>query len=190
MVISLLGYRYYLQSQIDAKKAQLAEWESKLGALPLEDFRKLSNRLKVTNKIIKDHPSVNVVFRILEDSVEDKITYKQFDLSSNQATGGFELKLGAIATSYHAVINQVNTLKQKPYTTYIPSVVVDNVHPNDSGYITFSLKMPIIIRGILPEGVNLLKEGEMDAQTTNLSSSTNQTQGQPVNIIGGLPQNP
>lgn len=155
IAVGLFGYQYYLSSQIDTKKALLADYESRLGTLPLEDMRKLSNRIKIINQLVKEHPSANVAFRIVEDSIENQITYQRFELRYNTQTKGYALQLGGTAPDYKSIAQQVDTLKRKPYTTYIQDIVVEGLQLNERGNIGFTLKMPIMIAGLLPEGINL-----------------------------------
>lgn len=163
----LFAYKYYLSSQIEGKKATLASYESRLATLPLEDMRKLSNRIKVVNQLIKEHPSVNVAFRIVEDSVENQVIYKSFELRYNEQTKSYALQLGGTAPDYKSVAQQMDTFKRKPYTTYVPSVTVEGLQPDESGRVAFTLKMPISIAGLLPEGLNL-----SDGAAARAASST------------------
>jgi hypothetical protein len=155
IAIGLFGYSYYLSSEVDGKKAKLDSYESQLGGLPLQDMRNLSNRIKVLNQLVKTHPSVNVAFRIVEDSVENQVTYSKFDLSYSETTKGYSLALGGMAPDYKGVAQQIDTLKRKPYTTYIPSVTVEGLSPDSTGKIAFSVRMPVMVVGLLPEDVNL-----------------------------------
>lgn len=151
----LFAYMYYLSSQVEGKKATLASYEAQLATLPLEDMRKLSNRIKIINNLVQEHPSANVAFRIVEDSVENQVVYKRFELRYNDQAKSYALQLGGVAPDYRSVAQQVDTFKRKPYTTYIPTVSVEGLQPDDTGKIGFTLKMPIIITGLLPESINL-----------------------------------
>jgi hypothetical protein len=165
--VGMFGYSYYLSSQIEGKKAKLASYEAQLGSLPLEDMRKLSNRIKLLNQLVKQHPSVNVALRIVEDSVENQVTYNKFDLGYNDPTKSYTLSLSGIAPDYKGVAQQIDTFSRKPYTTYIQKVSVEGLSPDQNGDISFSTKMAIMVIGLLPEDVNL-SEGaaERMASTT------------------------
>lgn len=165
--VALYAYTYYLSSQIETKKATLSSYESRLATLPLEDMRKLSNRIKIINQLVKEHPSANVAFKIIEDSIENQVTYKQFELRYAEQAKSFSLLLRGVAPGYRGVAQQIDTLKRKPYTTYISNVVVEALRPDEAGKIAFTLKMPIAIAGLLPEGVNL-----SDGASDRIASST------------------
>lgn len=165
--IGLFGYSSYLSTQIESKKAALASYESRLGTLPLEDMRKMSNRIKLINQLVKEHPSANVAFRIIEDSVENPVTYDRLDLHYSETTKSYQLQLGGVSPNYKTIAQQIDTLNRKPYTTYIQNIVVDGLHPDDTGKVGFTLRMKIAIEGLLPEGLNL-SEGAAE----RLASST------------------
>ncbi|MEZ0208849.1 MAG: hypothetical protein ACAH17_01575 [Candidatus Paceibacterota bacterium] len=181
--IGMFGYSYYLGSQVEGKKAKLASYETQLAGLPLEDMRKLSNRIKILNQLVKTHPSANVAFRIVEDSVENQVTYNKFDLNYSESAKGYTLVLSGVAPDYKGVAQQIDTFKRKPYTTYISGVTVEGLSPDKVGKISFNVKMPIAVLGLLPEDVNL-SEGAAERvasstpetdQTTSSSTQTSAT---------------
>jgi hypothetical protein len=149
------GYLYYLNTQIDDKKAKLASYEKDLGGLPLENMRSMSNRLKVINQLVKQHPSVNVAFKLIEDSIENPITYNKFDLRYSPTTRSYELALGGVAPDYKSVVQQIDTLKREPYSNYINKVDFNGINLDEKGYVNFSLQMAVGIIGLLPDQVNL-----------------------------------
>ncbi len=165
VAIVLFGYKYYLSNQIDAKKAQLATYEEQLGSLPFNDIRKVSNRFKLITQLIQTHPSVNVALRILEESVENSVTYTRFDLHYAEANKGYELGLSALATNYHAVIQQMDTLRSKPFSNYISNPIISNLHPDQTGAVGFNVVMPIVVIGILPESLVLNTARDTAVQT-------------------------
>lgn len=193
VAIILFVYQQYLTSQFNSKKSQLVADEAKLGALPLTDMRKLSNRMKAVNQLVKDHASVRVAFRIIEDSIENPVTYKNFDLHFSESTRLYQLNLGAVARDYHSIVQQIETLKDKDYTKYLPSVTLEGLHPDDTGLVAFNLKMPIVITGILPEEVlpvstdNTIEEltatsGPVIIYSSSTSTKTS-TSSPPLNVI-------
>lgn len=154
----MFGYSYYLSSQIDAKKEKLTQIDDGVGAVlssdMLPEMRDLSSRIKIVNQLITQHPSVNVAFKIIEDSVENQVTYKNFSLN-NAGGKGYTLSLSGVAPDYKTVVQQLETLKRKPYTAYISGVKVTNLSPDDVGRINFSLSMNVSISGLSPESLNL-----------------------------------
>lgn len=182
--IGMFGYLYYLSSQVDAKKAKLASYESQLGGLPLEDMRKLSNRIKILNQLVKTHPSVNVAFRIIEDSVENQVTYNKFDLGYNETSKSYLLSLSGTAPNYKGIAQQIDTFNRKPYTTYISNVTVEGLNPTPEGRIAFTAKMPIMVVGLLPEDLNL-SEGAAERVASSTLPDSIETSTIPQNTTTG-----
>ncbi|MDB5260620.1 MAG: hypothetical protein JWN37_851 [Candidatus Nomurabacteria bacterium] len=149
--IALFGYHWYLGSQITSKQQLINDYEAKLGGLPLEDMRALSNRIKYINVLVKNHPSENAAFRLLEESVENPVTYSRFDLRYDDAKKTYLLALTATAPDYKTIVQQMETLKNKPYSSYISDLAIAGLHPDDTGKVGFDLKMNIAISGVLPE---------------------------------------
>lgn len=176
--VGLFGYQYFLIHQIDKKKVDLVLKEKELETLPLDDMRKLSNRIKGINKLIKDHVSVRVAFRIIEDSVKNSITYKTFDLNFDETENKYQLNLIGVADNYHALIQQMDILNSKTYAKYIPSITIESVQLNDTGGVDFKLKIPMVVTGILPEEVVLSSDKVSEGTSSvaiGFSSDANQS---------------
>lgn len=162
LTVGLFAYKYYLTSQVEAKKSILSQYEAQLTGIPLEEMRKVSNRMKVVNQLVKEHPSVNVAFLILEASIEHMLTLNTFDMHYSETSKSYQLNVGGIAPDYKAIAQQMDTYARKPYSTYVSKVTVDNLYPNDSGQVLASFIMPVSIMGLVPETFSLI-DGAADA---------------------------
>ena len=140
---------------------------------------KLSNRIKFISQLINTHPSINSSFRILEDSVENPVTYNRFDFHYEESKKTYVLQLGASAPDYRSVVQQMDTFKNSPWNKYISGVTIDGLHPDDTGKVTFSLKLPIMIIGIMPEDLVLT------ATTTALTSDISEPTPAPSTTLNG-----
>lgn len=155
-VVILLGYKFFLSSQIESKKAELNAYEARLAGYPVEEMRKLSSRMKVVNQLIREHPSVQVAFLIIEASVENMVTFTKFDLRYSESARSYQLVLSGTAPNYKSVAQQLDALRTKPYSTYIPKFTLDNILPDANGKVVFSLTMPVTITGIVPETFSVM----------------------------------
>lgn len=169
VVALLFGYKYYLTSQIEKAKAHIERKEQELDKYPIEEMRRLSARIKVINQLTKEHPYVNAAFRILEDSVENQIMYKSFSLNSVQ--GRYTVNLQALSPDYKSIAQQVDTLKNLPYSVYISNVKVNALVPTSDGKVSFMLEMPMSITGTLPEDLNF-SYGKASTTTEELQAET------------------
>ena len=176
IVVGLVGYKYYLSEKIDFKKSQIQSYDAQLAGLPVEDMRKLSNRIKLVNQLVKEHPSISSAFEILEASVENQITYSGFDLRYNDTAKNYQLQLRGYAPNYKSIAQQVDTYKRKPYSAYVSNLVVEGLVPNEKGLISFVFKMPVAIAGVLPETIQLADgPTPSSASTTPTTASTTQS---------------
>lgn len=172
ILAGLYGYKLYLSSQVDAKKAVLASYDAQLEGMPLEEMRKLSSRLKVISQLVKEHPSVNVAFLIIEASVENMITFSKFDLHYSEGSKTYQLGLTGLAPDYRSIALQMDTYKRKPYSTYLSKILVEGLHPDPTGQIAFSFTMPVSIAGVIPETFSLIEGAAEGAALLNQSNET------------------
>lgn len=169
VALGLVGYKFYLSSQVETKKASLDTYGKNLQNLPLDQMRKVSTRMRIINQLVKEHPSANVAFRIVEESIENQITYQGMELRYNEQTKGYTLSLRGNAPDYKTVAQQIDTLKRKPYSNYISNLTIDGLAPDDVGKIGFTLRANIQLAGLLPEDLNL-----SDGAAARIASSTTQ----------------
>lgn len=154
ITVTLFGYRQYLLSSIETQKKALDEKDASLGTIDLEKMRALSNRIKVVNQVLNEHASVRTAFTILEKSINDTVTYKGFDLKRNLKTKNYDLKVGATASSYKAMAQQLDTINNdKDIKSLISKVTYDGPTLDTMGNVNFSLTMAILIQGKLPESI-------------------------------------
>jgi len=173
VVAVLFGYKYYLQSTVAGQKATIDSYESRLSGIPLEEIHALSNRLKVINQLVKDHPSVNAAFKVLESGVENAVTFTNFNLSYDNGSKAYSLSLAANAPDYRSVVQQMDTLKRKPYASYFPNIKIEELRPDSSGRVAFNMKMGANIKGVLPEGILLDTESsQVSVATTTVVTQT------------------
>lgn len=174
-VITAMGtfaYQQYLSNEVDSKKQTLENQEKKLGQLPLNDMRKLSNRIDFINQLIQNHASVRAAFRVIESTIENSVVYKNFDLRADSSSKAYSLNMFAIAKDYHSAIQQISTLQNKVYSEFIPSVSIESPHPDDKGNVTFNVKIPIKITGKLPEDVVFSSKQNTELPTSDLVAPT------------------
>lgn len=164
VALVLFGYRYYLNSQIEAARVQITAKEQELSNFHIDDMRSLSVRIKAISQLTKEHPYVNAAFRVLENSIENQIVYKSFNLRSIQ--GKYTLVIEAVSPDYKSIVQQVDTLSNPPYNMYIPNIKVEGLVPDQSGRIAFSLEMPISISGTMPEEMNFSYGASARASST------------------------
>ena len=172
ITVGLFGYKFFLSSQIEGKKEKLARYEASLTGYPIEEMRKLSNRLKIVSQLVKEHPSVNVAFLIVEASVENMVTFTKFDLRYSDTAKSYKLVLNGVAPDYKAVAQQLDALQMDPYKRYIPKFTLETLNPDANGRIVFSISMPIAITGLVPDTFSIMDGVARPAAPIQTSSTT------------------
>lgn len=175
--IGLFVYISILKSEISKKAEALVTAQGGFPDLPLDDMKKLSDRLKIVNSVIKDHASVRTAFQILEHSVENPVIYTKFDLGKNKTKKGFSLSLLGEAESYHTLYQQTEILKTKSYSSYFSTFNFSNIALDTKGILNFKLDTDIYLEGIPPDnltfGSSTQEEGD-GIDTAIISTSTTQ----------------
>ena len=171
--VGLFAYSYILNGKIETKKEELQSYEKNFGELPIAEMRELSNKIKAINQLVKEHSSVRVAFAVLEHSVENPVMYKSFSMMFSESLKTYELQINAKAPSYRAVVQQIDTFKRKPYTSYVSTISVGSLALNQTGEVDFSIKMPIRVTGVLPESLVLdIEEVKVATSSSPVSNST------------------
>jgi len=159
----LAWYAKYLTSQIDLKKAKLAEYESSLGGVPLEDIRQLSDRIQAINTVLSQRASVNTAFSILEHSIENQVTYTSFKLTHGNTGKVYDLAIGVVSPSYRALAQQLDTFAKDPaYKNYIARVTYSALALDiKTGQVSSTFKMPLYIAGKNPENITFMDDASL-----------------------------
>jgi hypothetical protein len=177
VTLVLVGYQYFLNSQIQSKKDALALYETKLGGMPLEEMRKTSDRIKAINQILQEHASVSTAFRVLEDSIEHPLTYTRFGLSLNPTNKTYDLEVGVIAPDYKSVAQQLDTFnKSDTYKEFISLVTYSGISLDAlTGKVTTAFKMPIHIEGKVPETIIFKGDAPQTASVETQAATSTQS---------------
>lgn len=177
--IWLFAYQAILSSELDTKIQTLTDKQLAFKKLPLEDMRKLSDRIAAVNQAMKEHVSVRVAFAILEYGIENSVTYTKFDLTYNEQKKSYSLALSAVAPNYHAVIQQADILRNKVHSQYLSSLFLDKISLDEKeGNVGFNINA-IITLPVKPE-----ETFEVE-QVTTKASSTSKIASTTAVLIGG-----
>lgn len=177
----LFAYKSSLVKDIDAKKAELKQYEGGLNGVPIDEIKSMSVKLKTIGQIVNDHPFISTVFKILELSIEDGITYNSFSVTTNEKTGTYLLSLNGVSRDYTSIYKQVEVFKKDPYPKYLSKIEVSPLKlPDDKGNIKFSISMSVSIKGVLPDSVVVEQVVSDDSQKVDTTSQTQVTNNPPV----------
>ncbi len=183
----LFAYKIYLEGQINAKQARIdqkdKDIQSILSGVSIDELKSVSVRLKVLGDMVNNKTYVTSAFDILERSIEDNITLKNFSIASTDAGKKYVVDISGNAPDYHSVIQQIDTFNRAPYSNFISEVEVKSVHPNSTGSIDFAVHMAIAVKN---------RSEDVDAyfESSTVNSSNSTFQGSPVNQQSNSAVNP
>ena len=151
--IGLFIYQRILLFQIDTKKQQLETKQANFKKLDINEIKKLSNRVKVINKVINERASVNTALKLLEaTALDNSVTYNKFSLSKNKNGKGYDLGFGGDTNSYTAVYQQIQALNDKSFAKYFTKIIISGTGPMDKkGIVSFRADTNIAIEGVDPD---------------------------------------
>ena len=184
IMVYLFSYRMVLISSIEAKKTELQEKQAGFPDLDLEKMVLLSDRLKIVNRVMNEHASVNTAFKILEASVLNPVTYTKFSLSKNKTKNGYSLDFAGQTTNYTALYQQTEAFNNKTFSPFFSKLSISGLGTLDKkGIGTFKVTATVPIEGInsdtftvKPKPVeDLPKDANSQGKTVDDASSTPQT---------------
>lgn len=181
----LFAYRSSLQKDIDIKKSELKKYEGGLNGVPIDEIKAMSGKLKTVSQIVNDHPFVSTIFKILELSIEDGITYSSFAITTNEKSGAYLLSLNGVSKDYTSIYKQAEVFKKDPYSKYLSKIEVSPLKlPDDKGNIKFSVTMNVSIKGVMPDSFvveEVVSDDKTDAVTQNPGGNTGANIAAPTN---------
>ena len=173
--LGLFAYQRILLSQINTLKEEIDAKQAKFPQLELAKMVRLSDRLKIINTAMNERVSVRTAFRILEETVEDPVTYTRFSLGKNRSKKGYNLSFAGETTSYYSLYQQIEALNSKIFSNAFSGVVISGTGPlSKTGIGTFRADATIKIEGVDPDkDENFLFVSKVSNQSGNNSTTTN-----------------
>jgi hypothetical protein len=151
--VAIFGYSMYLASNIDAKKAEIAQRDASFKEYPFEDMKRLSNRFAALDKILKEYVSARSPLKLLEDVVEKQVYFDNFALGRNTGGSGFTMNFVVITTNYRALIQQLEALNLSQYSKVLPQPKVGELADNNNNLLRVQISAPVFVQGVLSDDV-------------------------------------
>lgn len=173
VTIGLFVYKGILSARINGKADELAAAQQGMEKLNLEELQNFSNKLKVVNRVMGEHASVNTAFKILQKSIHNPVTYTKFNLTKNKSKAGYSLSFSGETSSYDLLYQQIEALKSKKFSNGFSKIEISGFGPLDKkGIGTFKAEATINIAGVDPDNWAPLSELGVGTTTKNSSTST------------------
>ncbi len=151
--IVIFVYAQYLSMQADSKKAELTRREATFKSYPFDDMKSLSDRFIALDKILKGYISSRSPLNFLERVVEKQVFFNDFSFTNNEKGGMISFTI--VTGSQKALIQQLDSLNLKKYSTVVPNPKMDSF--SDTGtFFKAKVSAPVLVQGILSDEVLLI----------------------------------
>lgn len=165
--LGLVGYKTALAVQISSKKDALMALQADFKRPPIEDMQKLSARIALINKVVNERASARAALTVLEESVNDAVTYTKFSMSKSKKNTYYDLSFSGETNSYTSLYQQLEILRSKTFAGAFPKIEISGVGPLDKkGITTFNVSASLAIAGVDPDGFTITHKGGDDRSTS------------------------
>lgn len=175
--ISLYVYQGIVSLQVSGKQADLLAAEASFPKnLPIEDMKKLSTRIALINRVVNERASVRAGLAIVEDTVNNPVTYTKFSMTKGKKGDQYIFDLAGETNSYEALYQQLDVLKNKVFSSVLPKLEFSGIGPLDNkGIASFKVSGDMKIAGLDPDTDILVDLNKVsDGTTTNKIETSSQ----------------
>ena len=176
--IGLFSYQVILKSQISSREAKLVEIQNGFKKPNIEEIQKLSSRLALINKIVKERVSILTTLTVVEETVNPDVQYTKFTLSKDKNSNGYDLAFEGVTNSYSSLYQQLEVINGKEFSPYLQKINIAGIGPLDKkGLTTFKVYAKAAIAGIEYDGFTAIHKANNASTTSDNLSATSTLQG-------------
>lgn len=149
--IGAFAYAKVLDGQVEAKKAQLAHYDTSPEVVLLEtnlpEMQNLSQRLKLVNTIYESKVYINsMLFPIIESLVESSydsyVYFSSFNFKKTPDSKLANVSLSGVAIDYQTLYRQINNFKNNPH---IQNLKMGSMSLDEGGFVVFDITFNVAI---------------------------------------------
>ncbi len=129
------GYKSFLGSQLETLQNQVEEKKNQINSENQNRLGEFYSQIYNLNKILLNHPLTSIVFKILEENTNVKISYTTF--TYNSSLSSTDIQLGGSAPSLEIIARQLLAYKRLPQ---VKSVTLSSTQLEKEFY-KFNLKI-------------------------------------------------
>ncbi|HEY4496371.1 MAG TPA: hypothetical protein VJC04_03405 [Candidatus Paceibacterota bacterium] len=131
-------YKQSVKREIAKMDTDLARTREIFQQATIAEFKKLSNRLSVADKLLNSHTALSRVFNILEETTLKSIYFNSFYLTG--ADKGFALILKGVAKNFSSAALQSNVFSKNQF---IKNPIFSNLNLDLKGNVIFDIAASI-----------------------------------------------
>lgn len=173
---TLYAYSVYLTSQINTKKEELLTKDTGFPEYQYDTMIRLSKRMSNLDKLLQSYISPRSPLKFLENVVENRVVFDNFDLSREKGGSGYTIGFTTVTNDYKSLIQQLGALNLSEYSKVISSPKIGGLDNLTDVDIKVQVVTPVFVQGKLPDEIVFLPD---DKKTTNASSGPPQASTTP-----------
>ncbi|OHA26004.1 MAG: hypothetical protein A3D52_01295 [Candidatus Taylorbacteria bacterium RIFCSPHIGHO2_02_FULL_44_36] len=127
-------YKQSVAKEISTLDADLARTREVFQPATIAEFKKLSNRLSVADKLLNNHTALSQVFGVLEAATLKSVYFNSFYLAG--ADKGFSLVLKGVAKNFSSVASQSDVFGKDQM---IKNPIFSNLNLDQRGNVVFDI---------------------------------------------------
>ncbi len=127
-------YKQSVAKEISKLDVDLARTREIFQPATIAEFKKLSNRLSVADKLLNNHPALSRVFDVLGEATLQSVYFNSFYLAG--ADKGFSLALKGVARNFSSVALQSDILGKNQA---IKNPIFSNLNLDQKGNVVFDV---------------------------------------------------
>jgi len=143
--LGVFGYKKYLENQIGAFSQSLDDIKSEIEPNFITDVANFADRIEVGERILLNHIVVSSIFKLLEESTLNKVSFSNFSFSVEGQTqggdgGSNKILMSGVAGSFLGLAKQMDIFKN---VSFIKNAEFSSFNLLSDGGVNFSVQLAI-----------------------------------------------
>lgn len=172
MASTLFVYGWYLESKIESTKNEIASREASFKDYPFEEMKNTITRAQTLDGFLKNYVSIRSPLKFLEDVVEEKVYFNQFDFSKDKKLG-YVANFTAVTNDYQSLVQQLESLQLTQYKKIVTDPKLGKLTDEKNKGLRVRVTTPVFVQGKTAEEV-VFVSSEQKTTDTPQSQNTNQ----------------
>jgi hypothetical protein len=165
-------YKVFVKRDIASLEGQLAQAREDYEPNFIAEATRLNTRIETAKGLLKKHVAVSEVFRLLEQSTIQNVSFDSFNFSTD--SDGLTMRINAegVARDYSSIVAQSDEYGR---TTYVRDLLFSGLNINNAGLVQFSLDAKVD-----PQLVSFERTVDSRPSVTDAPAATTQNPSQQV----------
>jgi hypothetical protein len=133
----MFGFKYLIQTNIEAKRAELVEKEKTFDYTSMNDVVRIDKKLKAAEGLINNHIAVSNLFSLLEENTLRNLRFTSFDFNYI-AKDKIAVTMKGEARNFGVVAKQTEAFSKMAGVKGFSDSIFSELNVNENGNVVFS----------------------------------------------------